>query len=313
MVKEMYRCVKFFYRKMKKLIVYGKTAVENNLKVRFLTELGIYDKALVNAELDQNWKLRIEEVIACPENELIHRVSEAGALKKGKQLMHNGIKILAGGYYGSGITQMLIKNKGVHEPQEEYVFDLVLKTIPIGATMLELGSYWAFYSIWFQKVIPSAKNYMVEPALENMNYGINNFRINDVKGDFTNAFVGRESKMENGSKTICVDDFIEQKKIDFIHILHSDIQGFELDMLKGSHKAIEQKKIGYIFISTHGNPVHKKCIEFLEANGFEILCEADINASYSYDGLVVARAKHFPGLSKIGISKNSGYSYEKIF
>ena len=39
--------------------------------------------------------------------------------------MHNGLKIHLGSYYGpEGATQLII-NKGVHEPQEEYVFQEV--------------------------------------------------------------------------------------------------------------------------------------------------------------------------------------------
>jgi hypothetical protein len=39
--------------------------------------------------------------------------------------------------------------KGYHEPQEELVFHKVMKRLPPNATMIELGGYWAFYSLWF--------------------------------------------------------------------------------------------------------------------------------------------------------------------
>ena len=91
-------------------------------------------------------------------------------------------------------------------------------------------------------------------------------------------------------------------KIEFIDILHSDIQGFEYDMLLGSAQTIKENKIGYVFISTHGNDVHYKCLHFLVQHKFKILCDADEYETYSLDGLIVARAEHYKGLDKIEIS-----------
>ena len=48
---------------------------------------------------------------------------------------------------------MLLENKGVHEPQEEKAFLEVLNYVEKGSTMIELGSYWGFYSLWFNKKI----------------------------------------------------------------------------------------------------------------------------------------------------------------
>jgi len=272
------------------------------MKLKYFLPLGIYDAVYLETPLEEGWYQRIQDVVDCPDNRLIPRHPEAGLVKKGKQVMHNGIVVTLGGYYGHAIAQMLYKNKGVHEPQEEYAFDQVLHTIPENATMLEFGSYWAFYSIWFQKRIKNARNYMVEPEFLNMLYGINNFRLNEVRGKFTNAFIGRAAGNENGIPIICVDDYVAENHIDFIDILHSDIQGFEYDMLVGAENTIRENKIGYVFISTHGNKVHAQCLDFLLAKNFKILCSADEQDTYSFDGLIVARANNYPGLDNIDIA-----------
>lgn len=36
--------------------------------------------------------------------------------------MHNGVKVIAGGYYGSWMTEIIRLLQGHHEPQEERVF-----------------------------------------------------------------------------------------------------------------------------------------------------------------------------------------------
>lgn len=264
---------------------------------------GFVDKSFLNAPIDEEWKGRIDDVTSCPDNKLIKRNPDAGIVKGGAQIMHNGIKVTVGGYYGAGITQMLYKNKGVHEPQEEYAFDLVLNSMPKGATMIELGAYWSFYSIWFQKKTQDGKSFLVEPDVFNMSYGENNFRINKVKGKFHNAFVGAKTEKVPGSVgTVCVDDLAKEEGVEFIDILHSDIQGAELDMLHGAQRMISNYKIGYFFISTHGNKVHYECIDFLKAANYQILCHADESQTYSVDGLIVAKSPMYEGIQTINIS-----------
>ncbi len=270
--------------------------------IKYILPLGLFDRIYLNSALDEEWKVRIQDVMECPDNKLIERHPKAGMVKHGKQFMHNGIVTTLGGYYGDEVAQLLFLNKGVHEPQEEYAFDLVLKDIGSGGTMIELGSYWAFYSIWFNKKIKNAKNFLIEPGKLNMFFGINNFRLNQVKGKFTQSLVGKTSGFHEGIPITCIDDFVEENKIEFIDILHSDIQGFEYDMLLGASKTIANHKIRYVFISTHGNQVHYKCLGFLKENSFSIVCSADENETYSLDGLIVAKSDYFAGLDNIKIS-----------
>lgn len=272
------------------------------LRLKYLLPLGIFDKLYIRVPLEDGWKERIQDVMDCPDNQLIKRHPQAGMIRKGKQVMHNGIKVTLGGYYGESIVKMLYQNKGVHEPQEEYAFGEVLKKMPAGGTMIELGAYWSFYSIWFNKEVKDAINYMVEPGLVNMQYGINNFKLNNVYGKFTNAFIGRVDGRQEGIPVICIDDYVTENGITFIDILHSDIQGFEYEMLLGASHTIDDNKIGYIFISTHGDEVHYKCLEFLQSHNFSILCSADAKDTYSVDGLIVARSNSYPGIEMIDIS-----------
>jgi hypothetical protein len=275
------------------------------MKIRYILPFGFEDSKFLNSSKDILWEERIADVINCPDNKHIKRNSDAGRVKGGKQIMHNGIYVTLGGYYGEPITKMLYKNYGVHEPQEEYVFQEVLKILPEGSTMIELGAYWSFYSIWFHKTIKNAKNFLVEPDKFNLVYGKNNFRINNAKGKFTHAYVGKDSGNYDQTPIICVDDFVAVNNISQIDILHSDIQGFEYDMLLGASKTINENRIRYIFISTHGNKVHYECLLFLEVNKFEILCSIDENDTYSMDGLIVARSKAYEGIDKINVSLKS--------
>lgn len=249
--------------------------------------LGYY-KSKAYAPLDVFWQNRIDLVLQSPDNVLINRVAQAGSIDGDTQIMHNGIRINVGSYYGDGNTVLLHKNKGVHEPQEERAFQEILTSLPEDAIMLELGAFWAFYSITFLKYIKEGKSYLVEPDKHALVSGKNNFRLNGRKGSFHNYYIS-EACEAGEVPTITVTEFCKQQKIIQLHILHSDIQGFELKMLHGAKDLLLDGKISYLFISTHSNELHQHCKDFLREHNYDILCEADLNQTYSWDGLIVAK------------------------
>ena len=138
---------------------------------------------------DPHWEERINRICWSPYNQKIERVSNAGNIANGFQVLHNGLKIKAAGYYGLPISKALVKNKGVHEPFEEYYFGEILKKIGKGSTMIELGSYWSFYSMWFKKRIPQSNVYMIEPESSNLEVGKINFKENEFDGFFFQYFI----------------------------------------------------------------------------------------------------------------------------
>lgn len=101
------------------------------------------------------------------------------------QLMHNGVKIIANSYYDAKwLTDVICALKGHHEPQEEKCFYEVLKCMPENATMIELGAYWAYYSLWFASEIKGARNYLIEPDSKRLEVGRKNFKLNNKTGNF---------------------------------------------------------------------------------------------------------------------------------
>ena len=61
-------------------------------------------------------------------------------------------------------------------------------------------------------------------------------------------------------------------------------------MLKGTETMLKARKVDYIFISTHSNGLHSNCVKALKDYGYEILASANMDDSYSGDGLIVARS-----------------------
>lgn len=256
-----------------------------------------------------DWRDRIHDALSCPDNKFIPRVPSAGQVVDGQLVMHNGLRVHELSYDGEGPRDLMRENRGVHEPQEERLFMEVLKLLPPGSVMLELGSYWAFYSMWFYHEIPDAKCYCVEPETRNIGMGKNNFALNfgtDARGIvFEQAFAGSADALPGGAPgipTVSVDGFLQRHGIGRLAMLHADTQGNELSILLGAEKSLAAKSIDFVFLSTHTNELHRKCLKRLRGSGYEILADIDLLETYSFDGLIAARSPLAPEIEGCNLS-----------
>jgi hypothetical protein len=92
------------------------------------------------------------------------------------------------------------------------------------------------------------------------------------------------------------------KGIERVTLLHSDIQGFEYDMLRGCGDLVDNRKISFLFISTHSLKVHFQCRRYVVERGYKLITEHTPKESYSEDGLIVAAAEA-GALAPVAISK----------
>ena len=253
---------------------------------------------------------RVLRTISADDTDDIPKVARAGEVFRENattyQLMHNGVKIVKDCYYAPWISDIIYGLRGHHEPQEERVFYEVLKYIPGNATMIELGAYWGYYSLWFSQAIPGARNYLIEPDKELLAIGKENFLLNNKTGFFYNGYAGarvNDDANYQGTELILIDPFLAKENIDHVHILHSDIQGAELEMLKTCEQSIQSKKIDYFFVSTHSDEIHENCLKFLKRHKYMIIAEHTMSQSVSYDGLIVAKRKGVKGPDHVFIKK----------
>jgi hypothetical protein len=205
------------------------------------------------------------------------------------------------------MTEMLRRNRGVHEPQEEAVFQEVVKTVAPGGLIVELGAYWGFYSMWFCHSVRHGRAHLIEPDPDRLESGRSNFAANGLDAKFTRALIGESSRtLATGVKVICLDDFVADEHIDHINVLHSDIQGAELEMLRGAERTLAERTIAYLFISTHSAQLHSSCSKFLQGRGYETLTSITPTESYSFDGLLVLRAPQVRPLPLPALSRRAG-------
>ena len=267
----------------------------------------IKDTPMGNKAQGNDFAGRFREIVSDPLNLAIKRDARAGFLDGENVYLHNGLKVpITGSYaYYRNFSSILVINRGVHEPVEEFVFQETLKCLSDSPTMLELGAYWGHYSMWLKQTYPNASLHLVEPEIQNLKAGQHNFKINGFKGEFTNAFVGK-NQFE-------VDIYLKERKIPKLSILHSDIQGYEVEMLEGANNTLENKLADYLFISTHSQDLHQQVIEKIKSFNYRVEVSSDFdNETTSFDGFIFASSplvdpvfKAFTPISRIDIEKAS--------
>jgi FkbM family methyltransferase len=253
-------------------------------------------------------KSRVEMTARCRDCDSIPKVVGAGSIVSAGdqrvQIMHNGVRVVADGYYGEWMTSLIERLRGHHEPQEELVFYEVMKHLAPQAKMLELGGFWSYYSLWFLKDRPQGRAFVVEPDPNHIEIGKINARINDADIQFVHGCVGpisrplvtfaTESAGGIGVPQFSVADILRVNKLAGLDLLHCDIQGAETSVIESCEALFREHRIIFAMFSTHayqisGDPLtHQRCHQLLRDFGGTILAEHDVHESFSGDGLIAA-------------------------
>lgn len=278
------------------------------------------------ADLSADHRRRVRMTAAGRDCDPVPKVADAGRVVDSPagpvQVMHNGLRVLADAYQGRWQTEVIHRLAGHHEPQEEWAFHELLKHAAPGGAMVELGSYWAYYALWFLRAVPGGTAYLVEPDPGYLDVGRRNFALNGAAGHFTPAAVGRVStppapfRCESDGQVravpvVSVDDFLAGHGLRRVEVLLADVQGAELDALEGAAKSFAAGLVRFVVVSTHhhsisGDPLtHQKCLKFLRDRGAHVLCEHTVAESFSGDGLVVAAMRaEDRGMPPVRVSYN---------
>jgi FkbM family methyltransferase len=246
------------------------------------------------------YKERIKTTCECRDCDKLEKVDNGGMIvienNDKIQYMFNGVKIYYDSYHSPWMNEIIKNLKGHHEPQEELCFYYILKLLNNDANMLELGCAWCYYSMFFRNKVVNGTNICIEPNIEKLKKGKKNVDLNNLSNfTYIHGYIGKNyienDKFVDWDGSIFnisqynISSIIKQNNNIFLDVIHSDIQGAEVDMLNGSIDALDN--IGFFVISTHDD-CHQKCINFLNNNNFSILVQHTIEESYSADGLIIS-------------------------
>lgn len=252
---------------------------------------------------------RIALTTRCRDTDGLPKVDGAGAVVDGVQLMHNGVKVVKGGYYGDWMVEVIRRLRGHHEPQEEVAFHAVVERLAVSGhpapVMLELGAFWAYYSLWFRNRIPTGRCFLVEPDPAYLEVGRRNFALNGFEGTFLQAAVGAapaapspfECESDGLSRPVPTEglaSLLASFRLERVDLLFADVQGAEWPLLDGAHELLADGRVRFLVVSTHhhaisGDPLtHQRCLGLLRELGAHVVTEHTVAESFSGDGLIVA-------------------------
>ena len=73
-----------------------------------------------------------------------------------------------------------------------------------------------------------------------------------------------------------------------VDLLQIDVQGLEVEVLKGGTQSMATGSIRTFLIGTHGLPIHQECIARLRAGGYTVEIDHP-DTTEQPDGIIVAR------------------------
>ena len=139
---------------------------------------------------------RVALTTSCRDADAIPKVPGAGGLEQHDgetlQVMHNGLRVVAGGYYGAWMQEIITRLEGHHEPQEEAAFHALLPLLPPDATMIELGAFWSYYTLWFLHYAPGRRAVALEPDPGHLAIGRRNAALNGLSPVFVQGVAAGE-------------------------------------------------------------------------------------------------------------------------
>ncbi len=251
---------------------------------------------------------RVEMTVRCRDCDVIAKVPNAGKVLtidgEQIQLMHNGLKVIAGGYYGDWMIEIIDRLGGHHEPQEELVFHTLMNFFPEDGKMIELGAFWSYYSIWFMLNHPDRRALGIEPDPAHVEIGKKNAALNGVELEIRQGFLGSDGPDLAPFQTeqsgvieiprLAAADLCQEFAPDGLDLLHVDTQGAEAGVIANCEGLLRSGAIRFMLISTHaeaisGSPItHQECLELVGDCGGRVLEEHDVHESFSGDGMIAA-------------------------
>lgn len=143
-----------------------------------------------------------------------------------------------------------------------------LKKISSGInTAIDIGAAYGQYTLFFLKKTNSKKIISFEPEANCLNIFKTNLKLNGFAESERFRLIEKFVGVKEDSLNCMLDSFISD--ITCPCLFKIDVEGAEVDVLKGSRKILELKGISWL-IETHSKQCEEDCIKILKSSGFDI-------------------------------------------
>lgn len=208
------------------------------------------------------------------------------------------------------------RKRNVHEAEEEDTFVELLRSLPTDGRFVDIGAAIGYYPLLAKRLAPGLEVHAVEPLdshrqrfLENI--ALNRFEPRDftIHAEAISSSVGRAKFLEDGFgsgiarnsggeragslptrevPTTTLDRLLERIGSP-VDLCQMDVQGHEMDVLKGARRSMAAGRIGTFLIGTHSPRLHRGCIDMLTEHGYRIRHDL-YQTKEQPDGILVASA-----------------------
>jgi FkbM family methyltransferase len=181
---------------------------------------------------------------------------------------------------------------GSYELDKQKMF---IEHIKKGDVVYDIGAHAGFYTLISSVLVGAAgRVFAFEPLPTNIGYLKRHLALNNVtnvvlhekavsnyegKADFfahESTFIGHLARANAAVSTkaiqvdvIALDAFVKAENLPAPHIIKVDIEGAELDFLKGATTLL-QNNTPKLFLATHGRVIHAECLAFLRGLNYQI-------------------------------------------
>mgnify|MGYP001054804054 CR=1 FL=1 len=194
------------------------------------------------------------------------------------------------------------KKLNFHEPEEERLFQRILKDYHGKGAFLDVGAHVGYYSLLARKLNPHIEIHAFNPDSKCIEMMKRTMRLNNIYDIHLHreAISDRVGKCDiapgDAAARITEDGKIEKTTIDnflrsmrsSIYLIKMDIQGEESNALKGAQGSFP--RIENILVGTHGEEMHNRCLHILTSNGYEIPFES-ASVENQPDGIIFATSQ----------------------
>ncbi|MGX7680723.1 FkbM family methyltransferase [Jatrophihabitans sp. DSM 45814] len=271
--------------------------------------------------LDDGAVRRVLMTASCSDADELPKVAGAGEVFEvdgaRMQRMHNGLVIEEGSYYGPMMTAIIRRLRGHHEPQEEVVIDAIIRRLKgeladradtdpsAPVSVLEFGSFWSYYSMWFCAAIEQARAVAMEPDPAYLAVGKRHAEANDLADRITFfsgaigdrpgeelEFVAESDGLSYPVPMYDLQTLMAAAGVSRADVVLVDVQGAESILLERAKPEFAAGAVRFMVVSTHHQVIsgqaitHQRALELLIDAGAHVIAEHTVGESYSGDGLI---------------------------
>jgi len=162
----------------------------------------------------------------------------------------------------------------------------VIELVSPGMVCWDVGANVGFYTLLFAELVgPQGKVFAFEPFPRNVellrrHVSMNRYQnvrvLAGALGDFDGytkfdpgpgasmGHIAREGSMQVACHK--ADTLLVAGEVEAPDVIKIDVEGAEADVLRGARRAMERHPV--IFLATHGEKVHRDCLDLLTASGY---------------------------------------------